>query len=207
MMRTEDGFNAAAPSPDSLESSLLEMLSLTAVHASRGVPGTIEVVEITDLQCPACAISQQALAPVLASLAQEGRIHHTLIDAPLPSHSAAIPASVTAGCVQQSSPQSLAAFRAAVYERQDEWSYAYPVEAVLLQIADDVGIDTTDIRECITHEGSDRAARHRRARNALSEAGFGFVPVFSINGKVVPWPQLRSELSEAVGDLSVRTGK
>lgn len=207
LKRTQKRANIAPPSPQHLEASLLDTLSLYGVHTSRGIAGTIEVVEITDLQCPACALAQQALAPILESWAQEERIHHTVIDAPLLSHVAAIPATVAAACVQQRSPQHLSAFRASVYERQNEWTDAYPVEPLLLQIADGVGIDTTAVGECMAHEGSDRATRHRLARGILSEAGFDYVPVFSVNGMVIPWSQLETILTEAVGNRSARTGQ
>jgi len=55
--------------------------------------------------------------------------------------------------------------------------------------------------------GSDRAARHRLARSILTGAGFGYVPVFSVNGKVVPWPDAEAAVEEAVRELAGRTGR
>lgn len=191
--------DAAPAAPVALEAELLERARAVGAHFTTGNGGAVEVVEITDLQCPACRAADASVSPVLAALAAEGRITRTVFDAPLASHPTAIPASVASGCAARVAPELRAPFRSQVYARQAEWSEAYPPEAALLAIAHQVGIDSAAVRTCMEAEGREQAQRYRSARGVFGEAGLNYVPVFAVNGRVVPWSELEATLRRELG--------
>jgi protein-disulfide isomerase len=190
---------AASAGPMVLEESVVARARGIGAHYAAGA-GALQVVEITDLQCPACRAADSTLSPLLNTLTARGRINRTVFDAPLSNHQTAIPASVAAACAGESAPELRAAFRSRLYTRQAQWAEAYPPEAALLSIAHESGIDTAAVRRCVQEQGGELGKKYRDARALFTSAGLTYVPLYSVNGRIVPWTELEATLRKELGD-------
>lgn len=190
---------APAPLPAShVSSALVQRLDQLGAGRSFGEAGApVRVVELFDYQCPACAAAHRANWPALAAAIQQGTVHYTAYDLPLPGHANAIPAAVVANCAADGQPEKFGALRDALFGRQAEWQQAYPAEPALLRVAAGAGADTAAVRECVSRTGAARAAVYRRTWEAASAEGVTFTPAWAVNGKVVRWAALQSEIAAA----------
>lgn len=158
----------------------------------------VRVAEFADYQCSACAAAHRANWSFLQRLAQGGKITYTVYDLPLPSHGNAIPAAVIAQCVADDAPQNFWSYRDALFAHQHEWEAAYPVEPRLLAIAGQVGVDTVVVRACVQHEAESRGHALREGWATASAEDMSYVPVWSVDGHVVPWGELPARVEAAI---------
>jgi hypothetical protein len=49
-------------------------------------------------------------------------------------------------------------------------------------------------------QGGERARKYRDARGLFSAAGLTYVPLFAVNGRIVPWTQLEAPLRRELDD-------
>jgi len=157
----------------------------------------VRVVEIMEYQCPACAEAHARNSPMLRRMAGEGRIVFRVENVPLPGHPNAVPAGVFATCVAAVSPGRFWAYHATLLEQQREWAEKYEVDPVLVRLARQVGGDTTVVRRCLKERGEQIAAALRGRYSTYAQAGFSSVPVWSVNGRIVPWSRVESEIASA----------
>lgn len=161
-----------------------------------GSPGApIQVVELMEYQCPACAAAHRSTWPMLRRLADAGLIRYEPRNVPLPSHPNAIPAGVYARCVARTGPSAFWDYHAALLERQQEWVERYPVEAALTAAAQAAHADTVALARCVGEHGDAFAADLRASFRAATGAGFVSIPVWAVNGQVVPGDQLERRLN------------
>jgi protein-disulfide isomerase len=188
-----------ASEPGTLPSSLLAVGAHAPPPLVMGTPGApVHVVEVMEYQCPACALAHRRNTPVLERLAAAGQVVFRAEDVPLPSHPNAIPAGVYAACVAQTSPARFWQFHAALFEHQDEWAERYATEPVLAGLAHGVGTDTAAVRACLNERGEQVAAGLRGRFRTFAAAGFTSIPVWTVNGRIVPWNGVESAIIAAL---------
>jgi len=191
-----------APLPSSLShipASVTRSYDSLGVSHSLGVTNApIQVIELSDYQCPACAVAHRTTWPAIERHVAAGTVRFTTYDLPLPSHANAIPAAVVVGCVAHHDEKAFWELRHEVFARQDIWADSYPAEQPLLQIASSSGIDTAAVRSCMQSRASHHAAQLRRSWEVARAAGINYTPVWAINGRVVSWATLEQEIEKTV---------
>lgn len=190
--------SSSAPRLERLPAEVVTELDTTVQPYRLGSAGRpVQVVEIFDYECEACAAAHRATKAVLARYIGRGTVSFAVYDVPLPSHGNAFPAAVVARCVHNGNPDAFWRYRDVVLSSRDEWTRAYPVEPVLLSLAARAGADTAAVARCIREDGSKEMARLRSARAVVGAAGLTFTPAWTVNGKLVRWDQLEAELERA----------
>jgi protein-disulfide isomerase len=169
-----------------------------AGHGQGREDAPVHVVELSDYQCPACAAAHASVAPAVHRLVQSGSVRYVLYDLPLPSHGNAIPAAVVANCSRQHAPAAFAGVRDRFFRHQAEWKEAYPAEPALLRYVAAVGADTAAVADCVRRTGAARGAVLRRTWESARAAGVTFTPAWAVDGKVVPWAELETEIQAAL---------
>lgn len=180
---------------------------LGAGRTQGALDAPVQVVELFDYQCPACAVAHDSVWPGLARQISGGRVRYTAYDLPLPGHGNAIPAAVVANCVLDSAPEQFAEVRDRLFETQSAWSEAYPAESALFAAIATIGVDSAAVRTCVNQTGPARAALYRQTWTAARTAGVTFTPAWAVNGKVVPWNELDEAVDAALraaGSMSTR---
>ena len=191
----------ARPGPERLEPALLGRLAGLGLGRALGdAAAPVQVVELSDYQCPACAAAHARVWPAIERHAAAGRVRYTLYDLPLASHANAVPAAVVGHCVAERSPGAFWRFRGQALARQGEWADAYPGEPVLLALAHAAGADRAAVGACVRETASARAAVLRRYREAATGAGLAYTPAWAVDGKVVAWERLEEEIRAALAD-------
>ncbi|WP_420129367.1 thioredoxin domain-containing protein [Longimicrobium sp.] len=190
----------AEPLPlSSLVSGFTAGLDALGAGRSLGAPGApVQVVELFDYQCPACAVAHDSVWPGLARRIGAGQVRYTAYDLPLPGHGNAIPAAVVAHCVLDDAPERFAQVRGHLFRAQAAWSEAYPAEPALLAVVAGMGVDSAAVRTCVDQTGPARAAVYRQTWTAARAAGVTFTPAWAVNGKVVPWNALEGAVAAAL---------
>lgn len=184
--------------PTALPASLFASFGRGGPLPQMGRDGApVRVVEIMEYQCPACAEAHTRNWPILRRLASEGRIAFRVENVPLPGHPNAIPAGVFATCVAAVSPGHFWDYHATLLEHQREWAEKYDVDPVFAGLAQRVGGDTTAVRRCLKERGEQIATALRSRYPKYAQAGFSSVPVWSVNGRIVPWARVESEIAAA----------
>jgi protein-disulfide isomerase len=193
---------AAAPSPPFPEAGTLAALeSLGEGHSLGAADAPLQVVEFTDYQCPACAVSRDSTWPAVLRHVEAGTVRYTAYDLPLPRHASAITAAVVAGCAGEHPGAGFWEVRSALLAHQAEWADVEDPAAAMLRAADAVGADSAAVRECMARDGPRRAAALRRAWETASSQGITFTPAWFVNGRMVPWPRLATALDSALAGL------
>lgn len=184
---------------DRVPDGLLAKLDAVGIAYARGdAESPVHVVEISDYQCPACATAHRTTEATLKRFINAGLARYTAYDVPLPAHTNAFPASLLVHCAHAGNPEVGWSVRDALYTKQPEWAEAYPVEPVLLRLADGAGADTAAARDCMNREGAATMSRLRAAREAVSATGINFTPLWLVNDKAVRWDQLGREIELAI---------
>jgi protein-disulfide isomerase len=183
-----------------MPAGLLSRLDSAAAPYQLGpADGQIHVVEISDYQCPACALAHQTTKGTLERYVALGLVRYTVYDVPLPVHTNAFPAAVVGRCLYDSDPATFWRYRDSVFSKQLAWAAAYPAEPLLLGLAAEAGADTAAVASCVRESGTKEVGRLRAARGIVGEAGINFTPVWLVNNKAVRWDQLEDELGAAAG--------
>jgi protein-disulfide isomerase len=158
----------------------------------------VRVVELFDYQCPACAAANAVNWPLLRRRSEEGTVRFTAYDVPLPRHANAIPAAVAAGCVSRYAPRAFWDYRHRLMASQGAWESNPAPQGFFLQLAADVGADTSAVRECVAREGGERGRALANAWRLSSTAGITYSPAWAVNGVPVEWNQVPREIEAAL---------
>lgn len=172
--------------------------SATAPYQLGPAEGQIHVVEISDYQCPACALAHQTTKGTLERYVAQGLVRYTVYDVPLPANTNAFPAAVVGRCLYDRDPAAFWRYRDVVFSKQPTWATAYPAEPLLLGLAAEAGADTAAVAGCVRESGTKEVGRLRAARGVVGEAGINFTPMWLVNNRPVRWDRLEDELGAAV---------
>jgi protein-disulfide isomerase len=177
--------------------ALFTRLDGLALGYRLGAAGSgVRVVEIFDYQCPACAAAHRATWPMLKKHAEKGDLSYTVYDLPLPQHDAAVPAAMVAGCVAAQEPGHVWEYRHRVLGSQTVWEANDRPEDFFVETAVHLGLDEQGLKECMRTHRDDRTARLRSGWRAANDAGVHSIPTWEVNGRVVRWDQLETEVEK-----------
>lgn len=162
-------------------SAMLEALGVSG-GARRGNPmGRVQIVELSDFQCPTCARAHEVLEPVIQK--NLDRISYTRLDLPLfQGHDWVMEAAATARAVQEIAPAKYWDFVDAIFSNQSAISKAN-VKTMLRGFAEDLDLDWARISKAAA-EPKVRQTLLRQAGSAFDHGIYG-TPTFIINGRTV----------------------
>jgi hypothetical protein len=191
-----DRVGEASSAPSAVPYEMLRTLDSLGLGRTLGAAASgVRIVEMFDYECAACALAHEALWPILQRRINEGNVVYSAYEVPLPRHSSAAAAGVVAHCIARNDSDSYWRYRHELFTRQANWVNAHPIEDHLLRVAATIGADTTNARACAA-DRIDSARRSRRAGwAAVSESGLSYTPVWSINGRILPWREIGKELA------------
>lgn len=153
-----------------------------ASGARRGnAMGRIQIVELSDFQCPTCARAHSALEPLIE--ANLDKISYTRLDLPLfEHHDWVLDAALTARAIQKLAPAKYWDFVDLIFVNQPSITKAN-VQQVMSGFAEDLGIDWKSV--------SVEAAKPANKQQLLAQTGKAFdqaiygTPTFIINGRIM----------------------
>jgi protein-disulfide isomerase len=153
-----------------------------AAVVRRGNPkAAVEIIEISEFQCPTCARSHQQIEPIV--LANLSRINYARIDLPLfEHHEWAIPAAMAAQAVQRIAPSKYWQFADETFKNQEAIG-AMAFERYFEEFAAKYRLDWPALREIY---GS--ASERRKMLDQIStlfSLGIASTPTYIVNGRIM----------------------
>lgn len=161
--------------------TLLESLG-AAEGAKRGNPmGRIQIVELSDFQCPTCARAHELLEPIITK--NLDRISYTRLDLPLfEHHDWVMDAALASRAVQKVAPAKYWEFVDHIFSNQSAITKAN-VQSMLQGFATDLDLDWKAISAAAA-KPENRAALLAQTGRAFDNGIYG-TPTFIINGRIV----------------------
>jgi predicted DsbA family dithiol-disulfide isomerase len=145
---------------------------------------TIEIVEFSDLECPACKAKWPIIKSVLT--AHPGTVRHGMVSFPLTTiHPWAFRASSASWCVAEQDPEQLLPFKELFYDLQREMEVTQVTPTAVDFVAGQ-GLDEADFKACYLRDSSLQAVH---AQLALGHrVGVMATPTYFVNGWMVQIP-------------------
>jgi len=161
--------------------TLRQMLK-TETAARRGKKDSkIEIIELSDFQCPTCAHAHEKVEPIIKK--GLGNISYVRIDLPLfEHHQWAIPAALGARAIQRVAPAKYWTYVDYVFKNQEAIG-KQSFDKVIQDFAEDNDIDWAAIKPIYTSK-EERQALLDQVSRAYS-AGIVSTPTFIVNGQVM----------------------
>ncbi len=144
-------------------------------HIKGNKDATVTLVEYADLQCPACAAFQPAIAEVMATYGDQVRFEYRHF--PLPIHPNAVPAAVAAEAAGQQG--KFFEYQDLLYTNQTAWATSPSARALFLTYAESLGLDMDTFRR---HMNSSVLRDRVQAQfNEARDRGLTGTPTFFLN--------------------------
>ncbi|MFA6955809.1 MAG: thioredoxin domain-containing protein [Thermoanaerobaculia bacterium] len=141
----------------------------------------VEIVEISDFQCPSCMHAHEALAPFLKKHA--GEVSYARLDLPFfEHHDWALGPALVARNIQKSAPDKYWLFVDAIFSRQEQIT-AKNVDAQLKEVCGDLDIDWKKVEPSLKSKTEKRALLDQVGR--LYDNDVYSTPTFVVNGQRV----------------------
>lgn len=141
----------------------------------------IQIVELSDFQCPTCARAHELLEPIITK--NLDRISYTRLDLPLfHGHDWVMDAALTARAVQQLKPAAYWEFVDLIFKNQSAINKSN-VNAMLQGFANDLDLDWAAVSAAAKKPENRQALLAQTGR--VFDAGIYGTPTFIINGKIV----------------------
>ena len=149
-----------------------------------GSEATVEIVEFSDLECPACKAKWPMVKQEME--AHRGTIRHGMVSFPLTSiHPWAFRASSASWCVAEQGPQELIPFKELFYDLQRDMEVSLVTSTSMDYVAGE-GLDETAFRACYLRSASLDAVHSQLALG--HEVGVIATPTYFVNGWMVQAP-------------------
>ena len=151
--------------------------------ARRGAQSSkVEIIEISDFQCPTCARAHEKLEPLIRE--NLAKLNYVRIDLPLfENHDWAVQAAVAARAIQQVAPAKYWGYVDYVFKNQQEIGKRGDFDATLREYADDHDINWAAIQK-IYNSATERQAVLDQVSRAFS-LGIASTPTFLVNGQIM----------------------
>jgi protein-disulfide isomerase len=144
----------------------------------------VEIVEFSDLECPACRAKWDLIKGVLD--ANGSRLRHGMVSFPLTSiHPWAFRASAAQWCVGEQQVELLIPFKELFYDLQREMEVAL-VTPTVIDFVDGNGLDETAFRACYLRSESLQAVHDQLALG--HRVGVMATPTYFVNGWMIQLP-------------------
>jgi protein-disulfide isomerase len=161
------------------QKTLRETLGM-AGGAKRG-SGKVEILELSDFQCPTCANAHAKLEPLIQK--NLSKMNYVRIDLPLfEHHEWAVPAAMGARAIQRVAPAKYWQYVDYVFKNQETIGKR-KFDDVIKEFADDNDLDWAALAK-IYHSKSERQALLDQVSRAFA-AGIASTPTFVVNGQIM----------------------
>jgi len=145
----------------------------------------VEIVEFSDLECPACKAKWTLVKQVLE--ANSSAVRHGMVSFPLTSiHPWAFRASSATWCIGELDSQQLMPFKELFYNLQREMEVGL-VTQTSVDFVDGNGLDETLFRGCYLRNASLRAVHSQLALG--HQVGVNATPTYFVNGWMIQMPK------------------
>lgn len=152
----------------------------TAARRGNGA-AKIEIIEISDFQCPTCARAHEALEPIF--LQNLGKIRYTRIDLPLfENHKWALSAALGARAIQQVAPAKYWSYVDYIFKNQETIDPA-GFDRLLQNWAEDNDVKWSAVSKIYKSESERKALLESVSR--LFAVGVNSTPTFIVNGQFI----------------------
>jgi protein-disulfide isomerase len=154
----------------------------TGTAARRGAASsTVEVLELSDFQCPTCAHAHEKIEPIIKQ--SLGKMSYVRIDLPLfEHHEWSVPAAMAARAIQRVAPAKYWAYVDYVFKNQ-EMIGTRKFDDVLKEYLEDNDIDAAAVNRIYTSK-TERQALLDQVSRAFS-LGINSTPTFIVNGQIM----------------------
>ncbi|HYH05949.1 MAG TPA: thioredoxin domain-containing protein [Thermoanaerobaculia bacterium] len=160
--------------------SLREALGVTAA-AKRGT-GKVEILELSDFQCPTCAHAHEKLEPLIKQ--NLSKMSYTRLDLPLfENHDWAIPAAMGARAIQRVAPAKYWQYVDYVFKNQEQIGQRKNFELTLKEWLEDNDVPWAAVQKIYASK-TERAALLDQVSRAFA-IGVASTPTFIVNGQIM----------------------
>jgi len=183
-----------------------QLKQLEVAHQIGNETNAVQIVELSDYQCPACASVHEWTWPIIETYVRAGMATYTAFDVPLPRHQQAIPAATYAHCIFQQDPALYWTYRTRLYQTQAQWSTRVTSPEFFGKLAANTSINAAMLAECFA-ESQILQQRLRNSFQLAASGGVDFVPVLAVNGSIVQGrdkASFRTALEQALEAVSAK---
>ena len=161
------------------QKTLRETLGM-ATGAKRGT-GKVEILELSDFQCPTCANAHSKLEPLIQK--NLSKMNYVRIDLPLfEHHEWSVPAAMGARAIQRVAPAKYWQYVDYVFKNQEEIGKR-KFDDVIKEFASDNDLDWTALQKVYSSK-TERQALLDQVSRAFA-AGIASTPTFVVNGQIM----------------------
>lgn len=181
--------------------SLFEQLKVEDAAATRGArTAKIEILELSDFQCPACRSAHQILEPYVEKYGD--RIHYMRLDMPITDfHDWAMNAALGARAIQKLAPKHYWPYVDYIFKNQPNIT-AESIDLVVRDFVEGIGLDWKTFRP--HYESPNERDRLNRQTGTAFENSIFATPTIFINGRTIFYGEeasgLRSHLKQIFGE-------
>ncbi|HEX7707438.1 MAG TPA: thioredoxin domain-containing protein [Thermoanaerobaculia bacterium] len=149
--------------------------------ARRGNTAGVEVIEISDFQCPSCANAHHKIEPLIQK--NLSKINYIRIDLPLfENHEWSIPAALGARAIQRVAPAKYWQYVDYVFKNQESIGRR-PFDQLLREYCADNDIDWSAVQKFYASKAERQALLDQVSR--IFATGVASTPTFMVNGQIV----------------------
>lgn len=174
--------------------SVSEALEITDADHTKGIENaSVQLVEYSDFQCPACG----ALFPIVDQVVKdyEDQIIYAFRHFPIvsihPNAMAAARAAESAGYQDM-----FWEMHDTLFIRQNEWSPSSNATTIFEGYASELGLDIDEFQEGVTSEEASKTINS--SLSVATGIGVNATPTYFINGEQIPTPQSVEEFSATI---------
>lgn len=155
--------------------------ALGAATGARRGSGKVEILELSDFQCPTCASAHEKLEPLIQK--NLGRINYVRIDLPLfEHHEWSVPAAMGARAIQRVAPAKYWQYVDYVFKNQETIGKR-KFDEVFKEFAEDHDVNWTALQKIYASK-SERQTLLDQVSRAFA-AGIASTPTFIVNGQIM----------------------
>jgi protein-disulfide isomerase len=163
--------------------------------AQRGKSGAkVEILELSDFQCPTCARAHEKVEPIIQK--NLSRLSYSRLDLPLfEHHEWAIPAAMAARAIQRTAPAKYWGYVDYVFKNQEQIGKR-PFDETLKEFCEDQDIDFAALQKIYASKAERQALLDQVSR--AFAIGVNSTPTFIVNGQIMGFGPEGSFTIEAI---------
>ena len=155
--------------------------SLGVASGARRGSGKVEILELSDFQCPTCANAHEKIEPFIQK--NLGRMNYVRLDLPLfEHHEWSIPAAMGARAIQKVAPTKYWQYVDYIFKNQETIGKR-KFDEVIKEFAEDHDIDWTAVNKIYSSKTESQALLDQVSR--AFAAGIASTPTFIVNGQIM----------------------
>ena len=156
--------------------------ALGAAAGARRGAGKVEILELSDFQCPTCAMAHEKLEPLIKQ--NLGKINYVRIDLPLfEHHEWSVQAAMAARALQKVAPAKYWDYVDHVFKNQELIGKRGNFDLVLKEWLEDNDVSWAEVNKIYSSK-TERTALLEQVSRAFA-AGIASTPTFIVNGQIM----------------------